>query len=76
MFKRINIATVRPGGVALATGAEEHSYYPHKAKEAAAYSDSHPLDQIQYLKAKLILKPDRFTSVDCTASDRWHPDPT
>jgi len=30
-----------------------------------AYSDGHPLDAIQYLEAKLILKPDRFISVDC-----------
>ena len=29
-----------------------------------AYSDGHPLDVIQYLEAKLILKPDRFTSVE------------
>jgi hypothetical protein len=29
-----------------------------------AYADGHPLDQIQYLEAKLILKPDRFTSVE------------
>ena len=28
------------------------------------YSDGHPLDQIHYLEAKLILKPDRFTSVE------------
>jgi hypothetical protein len=27
------------------------------------YSDGHPLDRVQYLEAKLILKPDRFTSV-------------
>jgi len=27
-----------------------------------AYSDGHPLDQIQYLEWKLILKPDRFTA--------------
>jgi len=26
------------------------------------YSDGHPLDEVQYLEAKLILKPDRFTS--------------
>jgi hypothetical protein len=26
------------------------------------YSDGHPLDEIQYLECKLILKPDRFTS--------------
>jgi hypothetical protein len=31
------------------------------AKEV--YSDGHPNDVIQYLEAKLILKPDRFTSV-------------
>ena len=30
---------------------------------AKAYSDSTPFDRIQYLQAKLILKPDRFTSV-------------
>jgi hypothetical protein len=28
------------------------------------YSDGHPLDPVQYLEAKLILQPDRFTSVD------------
>ena len=28
------------------------------------YADGHPLHQIQYLEAKLILKPDRFTSVE------------
>src|SRR5271157_4054973 len=30
---------------------------------AAAYADGQPLDRVQYLEAKLILKPDRFTSV-------------
>jgi hypothetical protein len=29
----------------------------------AQYSDGMPLDRVQYLEAKLILKPDRFTSV-------------
>jgi hypothetical protein len=29
----------------------------------ATYADSQPLDKITYLEAKLILKPDRFTSV-------------
>src|SRR5271170_5607531 len=29
----------------------------------AVYADGTPLDQVQYLEAKLILKPDRFTSV-------------
>src|SRR5580704_15523411 len=28
-----------------------------------AYADGTPLDRVQYLEAKLILKPDRFTSV-------------
>jgi hypothetical protein len=31
---------------------------------AGKYSDGHPLDCVQYLEAKLILKPDRFTCVD------------
>jgi hypothetical protein len=30
---------------------------------AASYVDGQPLDRVQYLEAKLILKPDRFTSV-------------
>ena len=30
----------------------------------STYSDGHPLDEIQYLEAKLILKPEPFTSVD------------
>ena len=28
-----------------------------------SYADSTPFDRVQYLEAKLILKPDRFTSV-------------
>ncbi len=28
-----------------------------------SYSDGHPLDEIHYLECKIILKPDRFTSV-------------
>ncbi len=30
----------------------------------SGYSDGHPQDTVQYLEAKLILKPDRFVSVD------------
>jgi hypothetical protein len=30
----------------------------------ATYSDGHPHDVVQYVEAKLILKPDRFTSVE------------
>ena len=33
------------------------------AAPAANYSDGAPLDRVQYLEAKLILKPERFTSV-------------
>ncbi len=33
-------------------------------KPEGKYADGHPLDTVQYLEAKLILKPDRFTSVD------------
>ena len=33
--------------------------------ELASYEDGAPLDKITYLEAKLILKPDRFTSVQC-----------
>jgi hypothetical protein len=33
------------------------------ATDAARYEDGTPLDRVQYLEAKLILKPDRFTSV-------------
>ena len=33
------------------------------AQTAQAYADGTPLDRVQYLEAKLILKPDRFTSV-------------
>ncbi len=53
------------GGIAVATDADEHPPDRHKAKAGAAtYSDGHPLDRFQYLEAKLILKPDRFTSVE------------
>jgi hypothetical protein len=30
--------------------------------QQARYSDGHPLDEVQYLECKLILKPDRFTA--------------
>ena len=29
---------------------------------SGTYSDGHPLDEVQYLECKLILKPDRFTA--------------
>ncbi len=35
-----------------------------EVKAAGAYTDGHPLDSVQYMEAKIILKPDRFVSVD------------
>ncbi len=32
--------------------------------KAGTYSDGHPLDDVHYLECKIILKGDRFTSVD------------
>jgi len=34
-----------------------------RAAQLAIYADGQPFDQVTYLEAKLILKPDRFTSV-------------
>src|SRR5262245_53052309 len=34
-------------------------------RENGQYSDGHPLDRVQYVESKLILKGDRFTSVGC-----------
>ncbi len=33
-------------------------------KPAGSYSDGHPLDAVQFLEAKIILKPERFVSVE------------
>jgi hypothetical protein len=42
----------------------KHDKETKPAGKESAYSDGHPLDVIQYLEAKLILKPDPFTSAD------------
>jgi hypothetical protein len=34
------------------------------SRSASRYADGSPLDHVQYLEAKLILKPDRFKSVE------------
>ena len=34
------------------------------ARKKQRYSDGHPLDHVQYVESKIILKGDRFTSVD------------
>jgi hypothetical protein len=36
-----------------------------RVQSAATYSDGHSLNVVQYLESKIILKPDRFTSVEC-----------
>ena len=36
---------------------------PQADASGGSYADGTPLDRVQYLEAKLILKPDRFTSV-------------
>jgi hypothetical protein len=49
------------------TGKIEASYGKSppsdEPRTAATYADGTPFDRVQYLEAKLILKPDRFTSV-------------
>ncbi len=35
-----------------------------EVKPQGTYTDGHPLDSVQYMEAKIILKPDRFVSVD------------
>jgi hypothetical protein len=36
--------------------------FPVTDRKQGQYSDGHPLDEVQYLECKLILKPDRFTA--------------
>src|SRR5450755_472208 len=33
-------------------------------KPVGNYSDGHPFDRVTYLESKIILKPDRFSSID------------
>jgi hypothetical protein len=47
----------------IATGDATPRSRPSRKK--GRYSDGHPLDRVQYVESKLILKGDRFTSVDC-----------
>jgi hypothetical protein len=35
-----------------------------KSRPQRGYSDGHPLDEVHYLESKIILKGNRFTSVD------------
>ena len=44
--------------------ATPRSRSARKKKQQQRYSDGHPLDHVQYVESKIILKGDRFTSVD------------
>src|SRR5262245_2895518 len=50
-------------GKSTTATAESQAKPVPKIKEGK-YSDGHPLDRLQYLEVKVILKGDRFTSVD------------
>jgi hypothetical protein len=43
---------------------ESKNAEPASERKPKHYSDGHPLDDVHYLECKIILKPDRFTSVD------------
>lgn len=47
----------------VAKGKEAETKRADQQVAKATYSEGHPLDVVQYLESKLILKPDRFTSV-------------
>ena len=55
---------VKKGRPRPAKGKSKATAARKPAAAAPAYSDGHPLDEIQYLECKIILKPDRFTSAD------------
>ena len=56
----------KKGGAAAAEApAPGDAWVSADAQVPGQYSDGHPLDSVGYLEAKLILKPDRFTSVEC-----------
>ena len=55
----------KDSSAAVAAPAPEDAWVAADAKVAGQYSDGHPLDSVGYLEAKLILQPDRFTSVEC-----------
>jgi hypothetical protein len=62
MSKKEKVHTRESGGVAV--GERHPPNHDQTKARPARYSDGHPLDVVQYLEAKVILKPDRFTSVE------------
>lgn len=48
---------------AASVAAASFGMEPAASTRSATYADGAPLDRVTYLEAKLILKPDRFTSV-------------
>ena len=49
---------------AAAAEVQQDTWVGEVIQPQGAYSDGHPLDSVQYLEAKIILKPERFISVD------------
>lgn len=62
--KRNKEDKVHNGKSAASALAPETTWLSKNGNVSGAYSDGHPLDPIQYLEAKIILRPDRFTSVE------------
>jgi hypothetical protein len=54
--------TAKPGGAG--TAPVKDGWICEEVRPAGAYGDGHPLDSVQYMEAKIILKPDRFVSVN------------
>ena len=64
MAKQVQRATTAKPRRAASPKPKASAPTPAAAPEAPqGYGDGSPLDRVQYLEAKLILKPDRFTSV-------------
>jgi hypothetical protein len=55
---------IAPELILMAKPEEKSKAAPKEPSAKQVYSDGHPQDAIQYLEAKLILKPEPFTSVE------------
>ena len=51
-------------GSAPTSAPVDNKWICEEVKPTGKYGDGHPLDRVQYLEAKIILKPERFTSVE------------
>jgi hypothetical protein len=48
----------------MTVSTSEATQRSRPARKKRRYSDGHPLDHVQYVESKIILRGDRFTSVD------------